>query len=135
MMVEALEKCCNGGCSVFVVCVEADLYDESDTRELPPAGQTFVHKIYHEMSVKQMTVDIQAAIWPALKNTCSVTQPLVGWTHCCGSHTSSYISDGLQQIIIKRPIFTHFRSIFSLTFRACVFVVLPRDDTKKALMK
>jgi hypothetical protein len=64
---EELERWCSGGCSVFVVCVEADLYNESDTRELPPAGQTFVHKIYHEMSVKQMTVDIQAAIWPAPK--------------------------------------------------------------------
>lgn len=79
MLTEEQERWYSGGCSFFVVCDEADLYDESDTRELTPAGRTFVYKIYHVMSVKQMTVDIQAAIWPTLQNTCSVTQPLVGW--------------------------------------------------------
>lgn len=66
MLTEEQERWYRGGCSVFVVCVEAELYGESNIRELTPCGRTFVYKIYHEMSVKQMTVDIKAAIWPTL---------------------------------------------------------------------
>lgn len=115
MLTEEQERWYSGGRSCSMVYVEADLYDESDTRELTPAGRTFGYKIYHEMSVKQMTVDIQAAIWPALKNTCSVTQPLVGWTRC-GSHTSSYISEGLQQSYLHAHSFHFLINISSMRF-------------------